>query len=177
MKTLKFTLAIVVTVFFTFSNLLGQVAHQEIVVTITDLDYGTGIGTVNGTYTYQFTFKYSEIGNIESLHWNVIACDLVNEKGDKVQVIDSGHDSYGLGWSLWNNINALNTGFPIVYEGIVDGWLNDLLPDDIFFEGSYVNMAAKISCKGKTISFGCMLQLHRNGKGDITAEVEKNPWW
>ena len=177
MKTLKFTLAIFVIAFFACSNAFGQVVHQDIVVTIDHFDYGTEIGIVNGTYTYRFTFRLSKTGELESLHWNVIACDLVNDKGDKVKVIDSGHDTYGLGWYLWNNINAFNEGLPINYEGVEDGWLDDILPASMPEEGTYVNMVAEVLCKGKSLYFGCMYQLHINANGEITAEVVKNPWW
>ena len=103
---------------------------QDIFVTIDQYDYSAylpEIGIVDGTYTYRFTFRLSKTGELESLHWKVIACDLVNDKGDKVQVIDSGHDTYGLGWYLWNNINTFNAGAPIYYEGVEDGWLNDII--------------------------------------------------
>jgi hypothetical protein len=66
---------------------------------------------------------------------------------------------------------------PKYYEGVKDGWLDDILPASMLEEGTYVNMAAKISCKGKSLYFGCMYQLHINANGEITAEVVKNPWW
>lgn len=111
------------------------------------------------------------------MHWNVVSCDLVNDKGYKVKQVDSGHDTYGIMWDLFNKINLYNTGYPIEYVGIDDGWLDDVLPEIWPEEGVMVDMSCKLICRGEIFSLGCMFILHMNADGEITAEVEKNPFW
>ncbi len=172
MKTLKLSLAIIVIVMLTITNSQGQIFKAQSIVTIDHLDYGPPIGEVYGTYTYSFTFKLSESGLIEGLHWNVVQCDLQNENGDKVKVIDSGLDTKGIIWSFFNYPNASNTGYPITYN-VTDGWLNDIMPTEMPVEGSFVNMSLKLICKGKMFKWYGLLQFHLNANGELTAEVTK----
>lgn len=172
MKTLKMVISFCVIAFFTCGNISGQILQQEVVVTISGIDYGPGIGIVTGTYTYQYSFRLDEDGKLESMHWNVVDNDLTNEKGDKVIVVDSGHDTYGGYWILWNNINLFNTGWNISYA-VEDGWLDEMMPATMPIEGTTVSMSTKIICKGTMIKMGSLLQLHINANGVITAEVIK----
>ncbi|MBN1183401.1 MAG: hypothetical protein JXB49_14005 [Bacteroidales bacterium] len=119
-------------------------------VFVNGVDYGAPIGVVTGTYVYKFSFRLDKSGKLESLHWNVLSSDLVNDAGNKVLIIDSGHDTHEEMWDLWNNIGAFNEGWNIVYK-VDDGWLD----------------------KGTTFSLAGLLQIHMNANGDIAAEVRK----
>lgn len=175
MKTLKCLLPILVITFFVNSNLYGQTYHQQVVVHINGIDYGEPIGVVWGTYTYQYSFRLDESGKLINMHWNVIDNDLLNDSGDKVRVIDSGHDTFGAMWYLWNNIGAWNGDAPIEYE-VEDGWLDEIMPDPLPLEGTVAKMSTKVMCKGTTYSLAGLLQIHMNANGDITAEVRKG-WY
>jgi hypothetical protein len=169
MKTLKIAILIASVTLLTCGNISGQVIHQDVVVTISGIDYGPGIGTVYGTYTYRYTFKLSKDGFLENIHWNVINQNLANDNGDKIIVMDSGHDNLGIFWQIWNNINAWNEGYNISYA-VEDGWLDDYIPPVMPVEGSYIN-PCKIKCKGVTLDFSIKVQIHINSSGEITANV------
>jgi hypothetical protein len=134
MKTLKIGFLIVVLAIMICSNGLCQVIHQQVVVTISGIEY-PGIGMVTGTYTYSYLFKLNSEGYLENMHWHVTDDDLINEKGDMVKVVDSGLDSYGIFWEIWNHINEWNTGWPISYA-VEDGWLDYIMPALMPIEGS-----------------------------------------
>jgi hypothetical protein len=173
MKTLKFTLAIIVIAFLTSSNVFSQVGKQDVVVTISGVDYGPGIGTVYGTYTYHFVWQLSDEGFIECLHWNARNFDLYNASGDKVKIVDSGHDTYGVIWDFYNNPAFYNTGWNIEYS-VPDGWLNDIMPSQMPAEGAFINMSLKLFCKGTMLKWGSMVVFHLNANGDITVDFAKS---
>ena len=175
MKTLKLLLSVIVVALFVNSNLYGQTIQKRVIVHINGCDYGPGLGVVTGTYTYQYTFRLDKSGKLVNMHWNVIANDLVNDSGDKVRVIDSGHDTFGAMWYIWNNIAGFNEGYPFEYE-VEDGWLDDMIPDVLPLEGTVAKMSTKVMCKGTTFSLAGLLQIHINANGDITAEVRKG-WY
>ena len=172
MKKVRLTFSMIVLALIVCINSQAQMVHQQVVVTLTGLDYGPGIGVVTGTYTYQYSFRLDEDGLLESIHWNVIDCNLTNEKGYKVKVIDSGHDTYGIFWFLWNNINLFNYGYPISYA-VEDGWLNDMMPATLPAEGTIVAMSTHILCRGTVIDRSTMLVFHINAHGTVTANVVK----
>ena len=97
---------------------------------------------------------------------------MVNDNGDPVKIIDSGHDTYGSFWDFMNNKDVYNEGWNISYD-IPDGWLNEWWPALMPLEGSMVAMSTKILCKGKMLDWSFMTQLHINANGDITANVVK----
>ena len=175
MKTLKLTTAIIVIAFFTCGNILGQMIQDETVATFDKVDFGPGIGIVSGTYTYHFVFHLSKEGFIESIHWNASDFNLYNDNGDKVKVIDSGHDSKGDGWDMWNYINTwnVNNGFTITYN-VTDGWLDGIMPTEKPDEGTFIAMSFKILVKGKMIKFGSLALLHLNAKGEPIVDVIKS---
>ena len=178
MKTLKCTFAIFVFVLFTGSNILAQVWHVDVVVTFNNLDYSfltPLLGTVSGSYTYSYTLKLSDDGKIVSVHWVVKNCDLHNQYGDKIICIDTGHDNLGLLWDFWNKPDFYNGNDPGIQYSSEDGWLNDYMPDFMPNEGTFIDMSFKMMIKGKKFDvFAGMVQLHRNSKGEITADVS-NP--
>lgn len=177
MKTLKLTFAIILIAFISQGNLTGQVMHTDVVVKFIDYDYTSVapfVGIVNGSYTYHYAIKLNKDGKIERIHWVIKDCNLYNQNGDKIIAVDTGQDNLGLIWEFFNKPNEGN-GFP---EGLVycneDGWLDDYMPDTFPFEGSFVNMSFKMLVKGQQWTYWAgMVQLHRNSKGVITAEVVK----
>lgn len=97
MKTIKFTLLVIVIMFFTCSYTWAKVWHVDVVVTFTNFDYGEygcpEVGIVNGTYTYRYAIKLSETNKIESVHWVILDSDVHKLNGEKVIFVDSGHDN------------------------------------------------------------------------------------
>jgi len=172
MKKLTWLFSIIVVAFLMSSNLQGQTYQQEVMVFVNGVDYGAPIGVVTGTYVYKFSFRLDKSGNLESLHWNVLSSELVNDAGNKVLIIDSGHDTHGEMWDLWNNIGAFNEGWNIVYK-VDDGWLDEILPAVYPEEGTCAKMSTKVLYRGTTFSLAGLLQIHMNANGDITAEVRK----
>jgi hypothetical protein len=173
MKTLKLSVAVFIIAFFMCSNTWGQVLHQDVVVTFNNVDYGPGIGLVTGTFTYRYTLKLSKEGYIENIHWVVQDCDLHNEFGDKINYIDSGHDTFGILWDFWNNANSYNDPASVNY-GRPDGWLDAMMPAEMPLEGTLASLAFKVLCKGKQYTFyASLVQVHMNANGVITANVVK----
>ena len=168
MKTLKFVLAMVAFAVFTHGTGMGQPVQSEIVVTLKQLDYSSsapGIGIVSGTYTYHFSYKLSKDGFIEAIHWNARDFKLYNADGDKVIVIDSGHDTNGTLWAWYNTPNDMNGNIPEIVYGCEDGWLSGLMPDPMPSEGVAVEMGCKILCKGAMVKipFLAIFQINANG--------------
>jgi hypothetical protein len=177
MKTFRLLLAVSVVALFSYSNTSGQNIKQEMVITVDEFDYGPGIGIVDGSYTYLMNINLSKDGKLQRLNWHVSSCDLENENGDKVKVVDSGMDNLGIMWVVLNTLNALNIeyGAPNVYNDLGDGWLTTIVewPDPMPVEGTTANMSAKIICKGTTVRIGFLVQLHMDANGNIRAEVLK----
>jgi hypothetical protein len=177
MKTLKFTLAFIVVAFFTSSSIAGQMWHVDVVVTFDNYDYSSltpVLGVVSGSYTYSYMIRLSDDGKIESVHWVVKNCDLHNQDGDKIICVDTGHDNLGYIWDFWNKPDFYNGNDPGIQYSSVDGWLDGYMPALMPIEGAIVNMSMKMMIKGKKFDvFAGMVQLHRNAKDIITAEVLK----
>lgn len=176
MKTLKLAFAIVACAVLTQLHIIGQPVQTDIVVTVDNYDYSSiapGIGIVNGTYTYHFSYKLSKEGFIESIHWNARNFKLYNENGDKVIVIDSGHDSYGILWPWYNTPDAMNGYDPKIDYDCPEGWLTDFMPDPMPSEGVSVEMSLKILCKGEMFKMPFLSILHINANGVETVNVVK----
>lgn len=175
MKALKLLCAVIVIAFITNFNLNGQTWHADVVVHFYGYDYtpvAPFLGIVTGSYTYSYVIKLNEDGKIESIHWVVKDCNLHNQNGDKIICVDSGHDNLGLLWEFWNKPDESNGFDPRIIYDNEDGWLDDYLPDEFPIEGAMVDMSFKMMVKGqKWVLFAGMVQLHRNSKGVITAEV------
>lgn len=180
MKTLRLTFAVLVFVLITCTNILAQVWHVDVVVTFNDFDYFSFtpvLGIVSGSYTYSYTIKLSDEGKIESVHWVVKNCDLHNQYGDKIICIDTGHDNLAYAWDFWNKPDYYNGYDPGIQYDSEDGWLDGYMPASMPIEGSIVNMSFKMMIKGqKYDAFAGMVQLHRNAKDVITAEVLKGAY-
>jgi hypothetical protein len=154
----------------------GQPVQNELTVTVTDYDYSIvnpEIGVVSGTYTYHFSYKLSNEGFIESIHWNARNFDLWNQDGDKVIVVDSGHDTYGV-LTGWFNTPALYNGYdPRISYSCPDGWLSDYMPDPMPSEGVAVEMSCKILCKGNMFKIQFLAVFKINANGVQTVEMIK----
>jgi hypothetical protein len=174
MKTLKFTLLFIVIAFLTCGSISGQTWRVDVVVTFDEYDYTPYtpvLGIVSGSYTYSYTIKLSEAGSIESIHWVAKDCTLKNQNGDKIIVVDTGHDNLGVLWDFWNNPNVINNDPKLQYD-VKDGWLDPYMPESMPIEGTMVNMSFKMMIKGQKFNIlAGMVQLHRNAKGVITADV------
>lgn len=177
MKTLKFTIAAIAIVFFTTSNLSGQVWQTDVVVNFDEYDYTPYVpflGIVSGSYTYHYAIKLNKEGEIESVHWVVKDCNLHNQNGDNIICIDTGHDNLGLLWAFFNRPNEGNGFDPRITYDIQDGWLDEHFPALLPIEGTFVDMSFKMMIKGqKWDMYASMVQLHINANGVITANVVK----
>jgi hypothetical protein len=180
MKTLKLIVAVFIITFFTGSNTFGQVWHVDVVVTFNNFDYSfitPVLGIVSGGYTYSYAIKLSDDGKIESIHWVAKDCNLQNQNGDKIIVVDTGHDNLGYVWDFWNKPDYYNGNDPRIQYDSEDGWLDGYMPASMPIEGAIVNMSFKMMIKGqKFTAFSGMVQLHRNSKDVITAEVLKGTY-
>ena len=176
MKTLKLLAAITAAVLFTCSNLMGQTIHTEATCQFDDYVLGYPAGIINGYVIYHFTINLSkETGKIESLHWVAKDCNIVNENGDVVKCIDAGHDTQGILWDFFNRPNYWNEQLysdKCTYN-VEDGWWNDIMPEGLPDEGTFVSMATKYMCNGQVAKMYYLAQLHRNAHGDITVNFVK----
>jgi hypothetical protein len=173
MKTMRLAFSVIIVVLLASNHSWGQNINTDVIVTINGIDYGEGIGMVYGNYTYHFNFRVSDAGKLECLHWNAKNFNLYNANGDKVQVIDSGHDTFGVLWDFFNNPAFYNAGYAISYS-VPDGWLDGIMPTDLPAEGSFVNMSCKIKCKGNMVRWGSLTQIKMNANGEITANIVKS---
>ena len=168
MKTLRLALSIIVIASLTCSTGFSQTFQKDVVVTLNGMDYGEGIGVVYGTYTYHFICHLSDEGFLERLHWNAKNFDLYNENGDKVKVIDSGSDTYGIIWDFINMPDFYNGYSPLISYSVPDGWLDDIMPPEIPAVGTFINMSCKIMCEGTISNWGSMVVVQINANGEIT---------
>lgn len=77
----------------------------------------------------------------------------------------------GLNFAWFNNMNSSN-GLVGVYD-VEDGWLNEYMPENIFDEGSNVEMVCKFIVGGEVYSMSFMTQIHKNANGEITVDNSK----
>lgn len=173
MKTSRLTFSVIVIALLICGNVNGQLLQKNVKVNLYGIDYGPGIGTVSGYFTYHFTFKLNDEGMLETLHWNAKDFHLTNENGDKVKVIDTGHDTFGIIWDFFNNPAYYNEGYAIEYSE-PDGWYDDIMPSEMPTDGAFINMSFKILCKGVVLKYGSMSILHVNANGDVTVEIYKS---
>jgi len=175
MKTLKLFIAGLVVVFIATSNSASAQTIQHNV----NADFQEAIYIpcadvwIQGTLTFHFTYNLNKkTGKIDRMHWNVIHQDLMEvETGEKFIIIDTGNDNMGLNFAWFNNLNSSN-GLVGVYD-VEDGWLNEWMPEDIFDEGSYVEMACKFIVGGEVYSISVMVQIHKNANGEVTVDNSK----
>jgi hypothetical protein len=178
MKTLRLALSFIILVVFSCSNSLGQRIIRTEMVNHLDNYFFDGIGYISGTATYHLTIQLSkETGKIQKIHWVLGDCSLANENGEKVRIIDSGHDTYGTLWGFFNKPNyycAEIWGSPeLTYPDVEDGWLDGIMPAENPIEGTFVSMSFKYIFKGHPFSLSALVQIHINANGDVTAEVIK----
>jgi hypothetical protein len=173
MKTLKLALTIIVIAAFTCNGWGQKTLHEEIVVTITNLDYSSlspEIGIVSGTYVYHLAYKLNKAGFLESIHWNAHDFNLTNASGDKLVVTDAGHDNYGLLWVWFNTPDFMNGYIPEIDYDCPEGWLTPYIAE-MPAEGSSVEMGCKVICKGHIFKMPFMAQVHINANGVTTVET------
>ena len=129
--------------------------------------------SISGTWICHFTYHLDrKTGKIDQIHWNTLHADLWDtETGEKVILLDTGNDNYGLNFNWFNNMNGSN-GLVNVYD-VEDGWLNDVMPNDVFEEGTYVEMNWKLMVSGEMYKMSFMTQLHKNDKGEVTVDNSK----
>ncbi|HAM08918.1 MAG: hypothetical protein A2X05_08445 [Bacteroidetes bacterium GWE2_41_25] len=177
MKTMKLVFAIIVIAALPVSNaVLAQPVQTDIVVTVTDYDYSVvspEIGVVNGTYTYHFSYKLSKEGYLESIHWNARDFNLVNSNGEKVIVVDSGHDTQGVLWIWFNTPDYMNGYYPGIQYSTDENWLTPFYPEQMPAEGVAVEMSCKILCKGAMFKMPILAILQINANGVVTVNVIK----
>jgi len=91
--------------------------------------------------------------------------------GQKARIVDTGNDSFGDGWYMWNNINALNGIYAeyCIYP-FEDGWLDEFFPALWPVEGVTVNMSAKLIVKNQMLKMGWKHIVHMNANGVITVD-------
>ena len=175
MKPLKLFFLIFIISLFVFNDSIGQTIHRTVVGSVNSLDYGEGLGIVNGTYTYHFMYKLNKDGYIKSIHWNIVDANLTNDKGEKVKVIDSGHDNLGAFWEFWNTPTGSNAaaGYPEIVYDVPDGWLGPMMPAEFPSEGAFVNMNARLQVKNTKYRLGMLWIVNFNAKGDPVVDLIK----
>lgn len=188
MKTLKFVAVILAIAAVSSIKVSGQPPVQNVLtVTVDNLDYtgvNPAIGIVSGTYEYHFSYKLSKEGFIEAIHWNARNFNLTNNHGNKVIIIDSGHDTNGDLWVWFNEPNNMNGNINEIVYDCDNGWLDDLMQvqrtDEegelgIYprTEGVAVEMSCKILCKGEMFKMPFLSILHINANGVETVNVVK----
>jgi hypothetical protein len=114
---------------------------------------------------------------IQKVHWVLGDCNLTNENGETVRVIDSGHDTYRELWDFFNEPNYYCADVwdsPwFTYPDVEDGWLDGIMPADKPTEGVFIAMSFKYVFKGHYLKYPVLIQIHTNAHGDVTAEVYK----
>ena len=179
MKTFKVLIVFTACMLLSSFYASGQVIDKTIVVTIDHLNYdlyAPGMGTVTGYYTYEINMKMTKEGYLERLNWHVGKSELINDKGDKVIIVDSGKDNLGIMWDWFNNANYYNWYFyncpEVVYDS-QDGWLNDYMPPEMPAEGVFMDMSCKMVCKGAMYQISSMAVIHYNGNGELVVNFVK----
>jgi hypothetical protein len=175
MKTWKFFIAVLVVALIATSNSTNaQTVQRNLNADFEEAVYIPCADVwIQGTATFHFTYHLDKkTGKIDRIHWNVIHQDLKKvETGEKFIIIDTGSDNMGLNFAWFNNMNSSN-GLVGVYD-VEDGWLNEYMPENVFNEGSYVEMVCKFIVGGEVYSMSFMTQLHKNANGEITADNSK----
>jgi hypothetical protein len=106
--------------------------------------------------------------------WNGRNFDLHNSDGEKLIVIDSGHDNLGVLWPWFNTPNALNDAIqPGIHYSVEDGWLDEYMPETMPSEGVAVEMSCKIKLKGLIYKMPFLAVFHMNANGVYTVEMIK----
>ena len=174
MKTIKLSFLIIAIALLTNNISLAQrTIHQDATLTFSGTPYGGEIGTVTGTAVYHFVIQLNKEGYMKRIQWHLTDCDLVNENGDEVKMFDTGFDSIGGLWELFNNPNASNKESNLTYN-VADGWMNDIMPTSMPLEGTFNNMNWKFIVNGKVYHWYLLVQFHINANGEITANVVKS---
>jgi hypothetical protein len=129
---------------------------------------------LTGDYTYHFTYHVDKkSGNITSIHWNIIDCNLVDSEGNKYRIVDSGFDNLGGVWDLFNNLNAYNEAIDcdIVYDPD-DGFMD--LPDaGDWPEEGMTQWVFRIIGDGEVYKYTSFLKGYYNEDGELVLTVVK----
>ena len=175
MKPIKFSILLVCMAFFVCHSAFSQPTHRTLTATIAPYDFGGDIGVVHGTYSYHFMYFLNNEGFIDRIHWNVVNVDLYNAQGQKIRVIDSGLDTYGVLWGFWNTLNQSNMdlGAPEFTYDVDDHWLDPYMPATTPDEGIFVNMNARVQLKNKRFSFAMLWIVKFNANGDPVVDFLK----
>jgi hypothetical protein len=174
MKTTKFIVLLIVMVISALGTATNaQTMQKELVADFGNLYIPCVDRTINGTWTAHFTYFLDKAGKISRMHINTWKSDFYDiETGEEVRCFDVINDNWGYYFWFMNNPNAAN-GIPDCYN-VKDGWLDQFMPDVYpFDEGTMVEMNWKFMIKGEAFGISTLIQIHRNAKGELTAEVEK----
>ena len=126
---------------------------------------------LSGEWTYHIVYHIDkETGELVNVHWNIKHCDLWDSEGNRYKCIDTGNDNIGsFIWDVWNNINAYNAGYGIVYYDVTDGWLP--IPAELPGEGHLISAVFRFMGNGDKVTWTIQWFVHMNANGEITAEV------
>jgi len=162
MKTLKLTLMIVAIIFFAVTGrIYSQTYHAEY-HSVLDGVIGTCIERpISGEYTYQINYHLDpKSGAVDNVHWNVLHANVYDtETGEKLVLIETGHDIIGVNWDFWNWASGGVMPTPFQWQG----------------EGVVVEATFKFIAKGgEKFGFTERIIVHRNAADEIT--VWKYSW-
>ena len=129
---------------------------------------------LTGNFTYHVMYHVDKSGYMVNLHWNVKESNLVDAvTGEKFRTVDCGNDKLGIYWDFFNNLHYYNTGYPIYYPDVEDGWLP--VPAEMPAEGNFVNLSWKlIGNKGQVYTWKSLVQVTINANMEMTAYVVKD---
>ena len=112
MKTLKFTICVVVMLFFASSSRLNAQTYQfewRSVFTPEDNVYAWCLNhQIVGENTFHIIFHINpKTGILDFVHANVLHCGLIDyETGEKLIYIDTGMDKTGIWYDWWTSVGV-----------------------------------------------------------------------
>ncbi len=176
MKTLKFSVPVIVIAFIAISNSANaQTFQQKLTATMENVSTTCLNRVVSGSFVLNCTYHLdNKTGKIDRIHFNVIHCDVRDdETGERIIIIDTGNDNLGYYWDFFNNLNGSN-GVPDMYN-VEDGWLDPYMPDVLPEEGTLIEMNWKFILKGVgKFHWSTLVQVHQNAKGEVIVDMHKS---
>lgn len=172
MKTLKiiFTLSLCI-LFMGSAALSAQTFQKDLRATLTNEYVACLNKQLSGEWVYHIAYHVDKkTGEMVNLHWNIKQCNLWDSEGNRYKCIDTGNDNIGsFLWDLWNNINAYNAGYDIVYYDVEDGWLP--VPETMPEEGHLISAAFKFIGNGDKVTWTIHWIVNYNAKGELKVDL------
>jgi hypothetical protein len=169
MKTLKFTLPIIViAIFICINKLDGQTFQVYPIVTVTNGEAWCLNRSISGSITYHLTYHIDKkTGFVDRMHANVYKAELFDdETGEKYLYIDTGNDNLGVSWGFWNNPDNGGFDYDLPENSIPLGTLPT--------EGCNVWATFKLMTRGgEKYTMRGVTHVTLNAKGETTAEFNK----